>query len=146
MRCESICRLSVKTATGFSGLVFVATSLSACSGDGSSATKAGSVVPTLMAVNLDEDVGPQTPPCGIFEVIEARVVDGQRFPKGIYRINVFAISCDEVTGDAGLFNRFLQLEDGETLTYPWRLLKDAVGAPKFSSRPGVGFRVQIIQN
>ncbi len=88
---KSICRLGVKIATGFSGLVLVATSLSA-------------------------------------------------------RSNVFVIACDEVTGDAGLFNRFLQLDDGEALPYPWRLLKDAVGAPKFSSRPGVGFRVQIIQN
>jgi len=49
-------------------------------------------------------------------------------------------------GYAGLFNQFLQLEDDEALPNSWRFLEDAVGAPKFVSGPGVGFRVQRISD
>ncbi|MSY81703.1 MAG: hypothetical protein F2695_06380, partial [Actinobacteria bacterium] len=42
------------------------------------------------------------------------------------------------------FAKFLKLKDKVPLPKPWRYLADAVGAPKFSSGPGVGFRVQLI--
>lgn len=90
--------------------------------------------------------GPQTPPYGTFEVTAAEVIAGQQFSAGRYRLHAFGISCDEVMGDAGLFSRFLQLEDDEALPEPWRFLEGAVGAPKFSMGPEVGFRVQRISD
>lgn len=135
-----------KIVINFSELVIVATLLSACSASSSSTTEASLVSQSSSAVNLGGGAGPQTPPCGIFEVTKAEVVSGQQFSKGRYQINTFGISCAEVMGYAGLFNQFLQLEDDEALPNSWRFLEDAVGAPKLVSGPGVGFRVQRISD
>jgi hypothetical protein len=131
---------------GFCGLVIVATLLSSCSGGNSSTTEVGLVLPSSSTANLVGGAGPQTPPCGIFEVTKTEVVSGQQFSTGRYQINTFGISCDEVVGDAGLFSQFLQLEDNEALPDSWRFLEGAIGAPKFVSGPGVGFRVQRISD
>ena len=139
-------RPNAQIVIGLSGLVIVATLLSACSGSSSSTTEVELVSPSSSTVNLGEGVGPQTPPCGIFEVPKAEVVSGLQFSKGRYQINTFGISCDEVIGDAGLFSQFLQLEDNEELPDPWRFLEGAVGAPKFVSGPAVGFRVQRVSD
>jgi hypothetical protein len=56
------------------------------------------------------------------------------------------MSCDEVMGDAGLFNKFLSLGDNEALPDPWKFLEGAIGAPKFVSGASVGFRVQRISD
>ncbi|MFZ9945379.1 MAG: hypothetical protein ACO3FZ_06690, partial [Candidatus Nanopelagicaceae bacterium] len=88
--------------------------------------------------------GPQTPPCGIYKVKKDEVIAGVKFPKGSYQINAFGISCSKVLGKNGLFAKFLKLKDKDPLPKPWKYLADAVGAPKFSSGPGVGFRVQSI--
>jgi hypothetical protein len=91
-----------------------------------------------------EDAGPQTPPCGIVEVSNDEVIAGVQFPKGQYQINVFGMSCEEVMGDTGLFNRFLQLGDNDALPEPWSHLEGVVGAPKFEKASGVGFRAERI--
>ena len=88
--------------------------------------------------------GPQTPPCGIVEVMSNEVIAGIQFPKGNYKINVIGIPCEEVMGDSGLFSQFLQLQDNDQLPMPWRYLKEAVGAPKFVKGLGVGFRVERV--
>ena len=88
--------------------------------------------------------GPQGPPCGIYKVKKNEVIAGLNFPKGSYQINAFGISCSKVLGKKGLFAKFLKLKDKDPLPKPWKYLADAVGAPKFSSGPGVGFRVQFI--
>ena len=88
--------------------------------------------------------GPQGPPCGIHKVKKNEVIAGVNFPKGSYQINAFGISCSKVLGKKGLFAKFLKLKDKDPLPKPWKYLADAVGAPKFSSGPGVGFRVQLI--
>ena len=139
-------RSSAWTFNGLRGLVIVATLLSACSGSSSATTEGGSVSPSSTTVNLVEGAGPQTPPCGMFDVAKAEVVSGQQFSKGRYQINTFGISCDEVMGNAGLFSQFLQLEDDADLPAPWRFLEGAIGAPKFVSGPAVGFRVQRISD
>ena len=139
-------RPNAKIVIGFSGLVIVATLLSSCSGGSSSTTEVGLVLPSSSTANLVGGAGPQTPPCGIFEVTKTEVVSGQQFSTGRYQINTFGISCDEVMGDAGLFSQFLQLEDNEALPDPWRFLEGAIGAPKFVSGPAVGFRVQRISD
>jgi hypothetical protein len=90
--------------------------------------------------------GPQTPPCGTFEVVTTELIAGQKFLPGQYQINAFGIPCEEVMGDTGLFSQFLQLKDDEDLPEPWRFLEGAVGAPKFVSGPAVGFRVQRISD
>lgn len=146
MRYRNSYRPNAKIVIGLSGLVIVATILSACIGSSPSTTEAELVLPSSSAVNLGGGAGPQTPPCGIFEVPKAEVVSGQQFSKGRYQINTFGISCDEVMGNAGLFRQFLELEDDADLSTPWRFLEGAVGAPKFVSRPGVGFRVQRISD
>lgn len=139
-------RPNAKIVIGLSGLVIVATLLSTCSGSSSSTTQVELVSPSSSAVNPGGGAGPQTPPCGIFEVTKAEVVSGQQFSTGRYQINTFGISCDDVMGNAGLFSQFLQLEDDAGLPTPWRFLEGAVGAPKFVSGPGVGFRVQRISD
>jgi len=139
-------RPNAEIVIGLSWLVIVAALLSACIGSSPSTTEADLESPSSSAVNLGEGVGPQTPPCGIFEVPKAEVVSGQQFSKGRYQINTFGISCDEVMGDTGLFSQFLQLEDNEGLPDPWRFLEGAIGAPKFVSGPAVGFRVQRISD
>ena len=88
--------------------------------------------------------GPQGPPCGIYKVKKNEVITGVNFPKGSYQINAFGISCSKVLGKKGLFAKFLKLKDKDPLPKPWKYLSEAIGAPKFSSGPGVGFRVQLI--
>jgi M6 family metalloprotease-like protein len=88
--------------------------------------------------------GPQGPPCGIYKVKKNEVIVGVNFPKGSYQINAFGISCSKVLGKKGLFAKFLKLKDKDPLPKPWKYLSEAIGAPKFSSGPGVGFRVQLI--
>ena len=90
--------------------------------------------------------GPQTPACGFVDVVTAEVISVQQFPVGRYQINTFGISCDEVMGDNGLFNVFLQLGDDAALPEPWRYLEGAVGAPKFVKGAGVGFRVERVSD
>ncbi|MGA0863427.1 MAG: hypothetical protein ACO3RB_05990 [Ilumatobacteraceae bacterium] len=140
------CRLSTQIAISFCGLVIFALALSSCSGGDTSTTEVGSALQSSSTENLVSGGGPQTPPCGIFEVTKTEVVSGQQFSVGRYQINTFGISCDEVMGDAGLFSQFLQLEDNEALPDPWRFLEGAIGAPKFVSGPAVGFRVQRISD
>ncbi len=91
-----------------------------------------------------KSAGPQTPSCGIIEITTNEVIAGKQFPKGKYKINVIGMSCEEVMGDTGLFNKFLQLGDNEALPEPWSYLRGAVGAPKFLKGPGVGFRVERV--
>ena len=88
--------------------------------------------------------GPKTPSCGNYKVSTNDIIVGVKFPKGTYQINAFGISCAKVMGSKGLFAKFLKLKDKDPLPKPWYYLADAVGAPKFSSGPGVGFRVQLI--
>jgi len=88
--------------------------------------------------------GPKTPSCGNYKVSTNEIIVGVKFPKGTYQINAFGISCAKVMGSKGLFAKFLKLKDKDPLPKPWYYLADAVGAPKFSSGPGVGFRVQLI--
>ncbi len=88
--------------------------------------------------------GPQTPACGIVQVLTDEVIVGVQFPKGKYQINVFGMTCDEVMGDTGIFSKFLQLGDNDPLPAPWSYLKDAVGAPKFVKGTNIGFRAQRV--
>ena len=88
--------------------------------------------------------GPQTPSCGNYKVTTNQLIANVQFPKGTYQINAFGISCTKVMGSKGLFAQFLKLKDKDPLPKPWRYLSDAIGAPKFSSGPRVGFRVQFI--
>jgi hypothetical protein len=88
--------------------------------------------------------GPKTPPCGIVEVTTNEEIAGVQFQKGKYKINVIGMSCEEVMGEKGLFNTFLELADKDLLPEPWMYLKGAVGAPKFVKGPGVGFRVERV--
>ena len=88
--------------------------------------------------------GPKTPSCGNYKVSTNEIIAGIKFPKGTYQINTFGISCTKVMRSKGLFAKFLKLKDKDPLPKPWRYLADAIGAPKFSSGPGVGFRVQLI--
>ena len=81
--------------------------------------------------------GPKTPSCGNYKVSTNEIIAGVRFPKGTYQINTFGISCRKVIGSKGIFAKFLKLKDKDPLPKPWRYLADAVGAPKFSSGPGV---------
>jgi len=94
-----------------------------------------STYPTIAA-------GPQTPSCGTYKVTKNEVIVGVVFSKGNYQINAFGIPCTKVMGSKGLFAQFLKLKDTDPLPKPWRYLAEAIGAPKFSSGPGVGFRVQ----
>ena len=91
-----------------------------------------------------DHAGPKTPSCGNYKVTKNEVIVGVKFPKGTYQVNTFGISCSKVMGSKGLFAKFLKLRDKDPLPKPWRYLADAVGAPKFSSGPGVGFRVQLL--
>ena len=93
---------------------------------------------------LAQTGGPQTPACGFAQVLTDEVIVGVQFPKGKYQINVFGMTCEEVMGDKGLFNQFLQLGNDDPLPAPWIHLKDAIGAPKFVKSTNVGFRVQRV--
>ena len=93
---------------------------------------------------LSQTGGPQTPACGFVQVLTDEVIVGIQFPKGKYQINVFGMTWEEVMGDKGLFNQFLQLGNDDPLPAPWVHLKDAIGAPKFVKTTNVGFRVQRV--
>jgi hypothetical protein len=88
--------------------------------------------------------GPQTPSCGNYKLATNEVIVGVQFSKGSYQINSSGISCSKVMGSKGLFAQFLKLKDSDPLPKPWYYLGDAIGAPKFSSGSGIGFRVQLI--
>lgn len=88
--------------------------------------------------------GPQGPSCGTFKVRKNERIVNHPFPKGTYRLNAIGISCEKVRGKYGLFDQFLGQDDDTPLPRPWRFLAGAVGAPKFSAAPGVGFRAQWI--
>jgi hypothetical protein len=90
--------------------------------------------------------GPKLPPCGTYKVNKDQIIAGQKFPKGKYQIHAFGIPCSKVLGKKGLFAKFLKLKDNDPLPKPWKYLSEAVGAPKFSSSPRVGFRVQLISS
>ena len=103
------------------------------------------VLALIPALKISADAaGPQSPACGNYKVVRNEVIAGVKFAKGTYQINTFGISCGKVMGSKGLFAQFLKLKDKDPLPKPWRYLADAIGAPKFSSGPGVGFRVQLI--
>ncbi len=102
-----------------------------------------SLIP-FSANSNSHSAGPLGPPCGTYQVKKNEVIAGVNFPKGSYQLNAFGISCSKVLGKNGLFAKFLNLKDKDPLPKPWKYLADAVGAPKFSSGPGVGFRVQLI--
>ena len=102
-----------------------------------------SLIP-FSANSKSHSAGPLGPPCGIYKVKKNEVIAGLNFPKGSYQINAFGISCSKVLGKKGLFAKFLKLKDKDPLPKPWKYLSEAIGAPKFSSGPGVGFRVQLI--
>jgi hypothetical protein len=91
-----------------------------------------------------DHAGPKTPSCGNYKVTKKEVIVGVKFPKGTYQVNAFGIPCSKVMGKEGLFSKFLKLKDRDPLPKPWRYLAGAVGAPKFSSSSGVGFRVQLL--
>jgi hypothetical protein len=93
-----------------------------------------------------QTAGPQTPSCGTFEVDNDETIDGRVFPKGTYQLNAFGISCAKVRGKYGLFDQFLSQDDTAPLPKPWRSLTGAVGAPKFTAAPGVGFRAERISD
>jgi len=87
--------------------------------------------------------GPQEPACGTIELSKNGIISGQQFQSGTYLIHSFGIACGQVMGDDGLFMNFLRL-DGAQLPEPWSYLEGAVGAPKFTTGPAMGFRVQRI--
>lgn len=98
----------------------------------------------ITIIGCSKEAGPQTPPCGNVEVTTNEVIASVQFPIGQYQINVFGMSCEEVMGDTGLFNQFLQLGDNDPLPAPWSHLDDAIGQPKFVKSENVGFRVERI--
>jgi hypothetical protein len=101
-----------------------------------------SITPTAGA----QTAGPQTPSCGTFKVLNDETIDGREFPKGTYQLNAFGISCGKVRGTYGLFDQFLSQDATTPLPKPWQSLAGAVGAPKFTAGPGVGFRAQRISS
>ncbi len=90
--------------------------------------------------------GPQGPSCGIYKVTKKEVIAGHLFQKGRYEIHAIGIDCKKVLGNKGLFAQFLRLKDKDPLPKPWKFLKDAVGAPKFTAGDGIGFRVQLLDS
>ena len=108
------------------------------------AAVAVALVLALASSSFSHAAGPQSPSCGTYKITKNEIIAGQKFPKGTYQINAFGISCTKVMGSKGLFAQFLKLKDKDPLPKPWRYLADAVGAPKFTSGTGVGFRVQLI--
>jgi len=88
--------------------------------------------------------GPQGPSCGTYKFQKDEIIAGQLFPKGTYVVNSIGISCAKVCGTKGVIAQFLKLGDKDLLPKPWQYLSGAVGAPKFISGPGLGFRVQWI--
>ena len=100
----------------------------------------------LLAMPISSSVagGPQTPSCGTYKVLKDETIAGQAFPKGTYILHAFGLPCNKVIGKKGLFAKFLNLPDGAALPKPWIYLAGAIGAPKFSSGQGVGFRAERI--
>jgi len=101
-------------------------------------------VSLTFSANTALAAGPEGPACGNYRVKTAESIDGRDFPKGTYVLHAFGISCKKVIGSKGLFAKFLKLKDGAPLPKPWTSLSNAVGAPKFSSGNGVGFRAQLL--
>ena len=97
---------------------------------------------SFISISSSVAAGPQGPSCGTYKVQKDETIAGQLFLKGTYRVNSIGISCAKVLGSKGIFAQFLKLSDHDQLPKPWKYLSGAVGAPKFSSGPGVGFRVQ----
>lgn len=83
---------------------------------------------------------------GTFRITRDMKVAGHLFRKGTYRMNAIGVSCEVVIGKYGLFDQFLSQEESAPLPRPWRFLSEAVGAPKFSAAPGVGFRAQWLSD
>ncbi|MDA2963173.1 MAG: hypothetical protein O3A27_05405 [Actinomycetota bacterium] len=102
------------------------------------------LVLVLLSFNSSNAAGPQSPSCGTYTVAKNEIIAGQKFAKGTYQIHAMGISCNKVLGSKGLFAQFLKLKDSAPLPKPWRYLAKAIGAPKFSAGPGVGFRVQRV--
>ncbi len=100
------------------------------------ATRVGSIGPP------PGNAGPQSPPCGEFDLDVIEVVGGVTFEPGRYVVHAFGIECDDVLGDGGVLEVFLALGHSDPLPEPWRFLDDAIGAPKFVAGPQQGFRVQ----
>ena len=90
--------------------------------------------------------GPQGPNCGTWKVRNDERIDNLLFPKGTYRLNAFGKSCATVSVKYGLFDQFLSQDDSTPLPKPWKSLTGAVGAPKFSAAPGIGFRAERISD
>ncbi|MEI7453570.1 MAG: hypothetical protein WCK04_05015 [Actinomycetes bacterium] len=99
---------------------------------------------SFTSISSSVAAGPQGPSCGTHKVQKDEIIAGKLFPKGTYRVNSIGISCAKVLGNKGIFAQFLKLSDQDQLPKPWQFLSGAVGAPKFSSGAGVGFRVQWI--
>lgn len=88
--------------------------------------------------------GPKVPACGIIELEDLEIIAGQEFQPGQYLIHSFGLRCNDVIGEAGIFNQFLGMTGDEPLPEPWIFLEGALGAPKFAAGPGIGFRIQRI--
>ena len=90
--------------------------------------------------------GPQTPSCGKFKILKDTKIVGHLFTRGTYEINVMGISCEMVMGKYGLLDQFLSQDETTPLPKPWKYLSEAVGAPKFVTDVGIGFRAQRISD
>ena len=97
-----------------------------------------------MPINSAVAGGPKVPSCGTYKVLKDETIASQAFPKGTYVLHAFGLPCNKVIGKKGLFAKFLNLPDNAALPKPWIYLAGAIGAPKFSSGQGVGFRAQRI--
>ena len=97
-----------------------------------------------MPINSAVAGGPKVPSCGTYKVLKNETIAGQAFPKGTYVVHAIGVPCNKVIGKKGLFAKFLNLPDNAALPKPWIYLAGAIGAPKFSSGQGVGFRAQRI--
>jgi len=97
-----------------------------------------------MPINSAVAGGPKVPSCGTYKVLKDETIAGQAFPKGKYVLHAFGLPCNKVIGKKGLFAKFLNLPDNAALPKPWIYLAGAIGAPKFSSGQGVGFRAERI--
>lgn len=87
---------------------------------------------------------PELPSCGKYTVSKNQIIAGREFSKGKYQIQVYGISCSRVLGKNGLFRKFLKLNDQDQLPKPWKHISGSAGTSRFSSGPGVGFRVNLI--
>jgi len=89
---------------------------------------------------------PLLPSCGNINLLGDSVIDGRLLSKGTYQLNTFGMSCEEVVGLNGILGNILSLGKDGSLPAPWTSLLDAVGAPKFASGPGAGFRLQKLDD